>query len=243
MMDETSVHPSVAVLEWVHVDETKCCRRGLQHWVDIAFPHSAIGLQKRKTKILHVLRTSSNELRYGNAQMISFPKKYAIRPESGEHKARVLDQHPEQPNQLPDCQLILSSLQYSLSPALQPGSGSSLSLDLKTCLTIGQEQKARRSRYQTRSGMANRFCGTACQVLFGERFEDFGSSNYWAPAACSQQVVAYFVAPGQFGLCSEVNFRIQSINRCQVPGIIDFQRLTHQEFIEEPCSSRMHPGR
>ncbi len=65
MMDQTTVHTTVTILERVNIDKTKGSCRRLQNRIQTVIPHSLIGGQHAGTEYFDVFGPRADEFRQG----------------------------------------------------------------------------------------------------------------------------------------------------------------------------------
>ena len=93
VMNQAAMQPSVAVQEWVDIDETKSGRCCLQDGVELRLAHEFVRLDQTLHQRRQIFRTCANKFWQGIAAMITLSEEHTIRPESRVYETSVPDQH------------------------------------------------------------------------------------------------------------------------------------------------------
>src|ERR1700757_947801 len=93
VVDETTVQPTIAILEGMDVDKSERRRCRLQYSIDVSFAHTLICFDHSAQQIHQVNRARADKLGQWLPLMIALAEENAVGPQSRMYEARVLDQH------------------------------------------------------------------------------------------------------------------------------------------------------
>ena len=243
-MDQVTVYPAVAVLEWMDVDETERQDRGTQYRIELLRNLPVEGDQAAD-EAGQVFRFRAHVVR-DRLLGVSIPlsDKSSLGPQTEVHEARIADHDALQALQFVDVEWVPAGLTDCSAPALDAILRGAFAFDDVARLGVLEQQKRGGARHQIRWHRGGDFLSAGAQVHFDEAVQTIGARHQGAELGCPWEVVLDPMACGIIRSGSgELEFRVDDRRIGSPIGVPQVESPAGEPFVEEPDAPRVGAGR